>query len=82
MNLNKKDIIYILVIACLLIGWANAVITQQTAVSYVKGLYNHLALECNRIIGVQDIKDFCVTMPDGKQVCNQNDLNILQSSFG
>ena len=81
MKITKKEAILILIIVCLAVGWVNAVITQQTTVTRVKGLYNHLVNECNEIIGVQDLKDFCVTLPDGTKVCEQNDLNALQS-FG
>jgi len=56
-----------------------AVTTQQTTISNVKKLYNHLVVECNEIIGVQGLKDFCVTLPNGIESCEQNDLNVLQS---
>jgi hypothetical protein len=81
MIITQKDIIYLVIIACLLIGWANAVITQHNAVNHVKGLYNMLVFECNRIIGADQITDFCITLPNGQEQCNQDDLNLFQS-FG
>jgi hypothetical protein len=82
MKITKKDIIYLVIIACLLIGWTNTVITQHNAVNHVKGLYNTLVFECNRIIGVEQITDFCITLPNGQEQCNQNDLNLLQPFLG
>lgn len=82
MNITKKDIVYLVIIVCLLIGWVNAVITQQNAINNMKHLYNHLVQECNEIIEVQDKKDFCITLPNGETTCNQKDLNIFIQSLG
>lgn len=81
MKITKRDLIYLAIILCLFIGWANALITQQTAVNKVKDLYNHLVNSCNEIIGVKNITNFCITLPNGTQQCNQNDLNLFQN-FG
>lgn len=81
-EITKKDIIFILIIICLAIGWLTAVITQQTSVSHVKKLYNHLVNQCNEIIEVQDKNNFCITLPTGEDTCGQNDLNILIQSLG
>jgi hypothetical protein len=81
MKITKKDLIYLLIIACLLIGWTSAVITQQTAIARVKGLYNYLIEQCNTVIGAKQITNFCITLPNGQETCNQNDLNLFQS-FG
>jgi len=72
-----KDIIYIIIILALLTGWGTAVVQQVTSVEYVNGLYNHLVNECNYLIGVYDKTDFCVDLPDGNKVCEQNDINSL-----
>jgi hypothetical protein len=82
MKITKKDLIYLLIIACLLIGWTSAVITQQTAIARVKGLYNHLVEQCNTVIGAKQITNFCITLPNGQEQCNQNDLNLLQPFLG
>lgn len=77
MKLSIREIILIIIIICLFVGWTSAVITQNKAVSHVKGLYNHLVEQCNAIIDVQDKKDFCIILPDGKQQCGQNNLNAF-----
>ena len=81
MNFTKRELVFLLIIFCLVIGWVNAIIAQQNAVTHVKGLYNTLVFECNKIIDVQEKKDFCITLPDKTVKCNQNDLNLFQS-FG
>jgi ABC-type nickel/cobalt efflux system permease component RcnA len=42
MNWNKRDIVFILIILCLAVGWFMAVTSQTTSVAHVKKLYNHL----------------------------------------
>jgi hypothetical protein len=81
MKITKKDAVYLLIILCLFVGWFNAVMAQQNAVTHIKGLYNHLVEQCNSIIDVQDKNNFCIILPNGEKRCNQNDLNLLQS-FG
>jgi len=78
MNWNKRDFIFILIIICLAVGWVGAVINQQASVTHITKLYNHLVNECNEVIGAKNITDFCITLPNGTQQCNQNDLNALQ----
>ena len=72
-----KDIVYILIILALLVGWINAVVTQQQAISNISSLYNHLVGECNKVIGASHKENFCLTLPNGNIVCEQNDLNIF-----
>lgn len=80
-NITKKEVILYIIIIVLAIGWIMAVYNQYTTTNKVKELYNHLVGECNKIIGVQEKKDFCIYLPDGTTQCNQNDLNLFYS-FG
>ena len=77
MNLGKRDIVFMLIILCLAVGWFMAVTSQTTSVAHVKQLYNHLVVQCNEVIDAQQKTDFCYNLPNGVEVCNQNDLNLL-----
>ena len=81
MNITKRELVLLVIIVCLAIGWFAAVTGQYATVNKITKNYNLLVQECNEIIGVQDKKDFCVTLPNGVETCNQNDLNLFQS-FG
>jgi hypothetical protein len=82
MNWNRRDIVFILIIVCLAIGWGLAVVNQQTTVARVTNSYNHLVNECNKIIEVKNETDFCITLPNESELCHQNDLNMLAQSLG
>jgi len=77
MNWNKRDIVFILIILCLAVGWFMAVTSQTTSVAHVKKLYNHLVVQCNEVIEAKQKTDFCYYLPNGEEVCNQKDLNFL-----
>lgn len=77
MNWNKRDFVFMLIILCLAVGWFMAVTSQTNSVNHVKKLYNHLVVQCNEVIEAQGKTDFCITLPNGVETCNQNDLNLL-----
>jgi hypothetical protein len=67
--------VLVIIIVMLAIGWMFSVYQGQENVNKVKKLYNKLVFECNKTILANQISDFCIDLPNGTQLCNQQDLN-------